>query len=88
MATGTLESNRGPGPKQFTLTYVTLIGLAILAEESYMLLMIYPQEQMMQDQIVSFGGPKFGTKDSLLRRPVFLLKVFWGRIQTFLICGL
>lgn len=60
-----VESNKGPGPTQFTLTYVLLIGLAILAAESYTLLMIYSSRQTVQDQVVSFGGPKCGTECSI-----------------------
>lgn len=62
--------------------------MAITAAESYMLLVIYSYKQIMQDQIVNFGGPKFGTKDSLLRRSMFHLMGFRGKVQRFLVCCL
>lgn len=55
------------------MIHIDICHTHIIAAESYMLLVIYSYEQTMQDKIVTLGGTKFGTEDSLLRRPMFHL---------------
>ena len=80
-----VECSKAPGPMEFTLTYDVPISMAITAAESCMLLVMYSYKRIIQDPMISFGGLKFGTKDSSLRRSMFHLLGFWGKVQRFLV---